>query len=184
MTMLIVNRQKSLKVFLLLRTSLHGEKVDDLNKQSRVAATRLTNSLDQLAQTGDESIVPDAQQRTTRNITHARRLDDEHTRTSFSKSSIPIKVLLRDKAILCRAPRHHRRHPRPVARLDFSDSNRTEQSRTRRFLSVGPARLEYFVSNRICEFPHLYTDYTDYRDFRNSGTVTHAGGCLVCLTIY
>src|SRR6185503_17590320 len=105
--MMIVYAQKPLKEFFLLRPSLHREKVDDLNEQSRLTTTRFPHSLDQLAQPRDKPIVTDTQQRTTRNIAHARGFDDEHARTSISKPPIPIEILLRDKAVLGRAPGHH-----------------------------------------------------------------------------
>src|ERR1044072_1912834 len=153
--MAIVNAQKPLKILLLLRPSLHGEKVDDLNEQTRLTTTRLPHNINKLPQPGKEPVIANTKQRTTRNIAHARGLDDKHSRTSLSKPSIPIEILLRDKTILGRAPRHHRRHPRPAARLELSDCNCAKQSRSRGFFSGGPARLEYLVSNWFSEFPHV-----------------------------
>src|SRR5262249_48964182 len=141
--MVVTDHKKALKIFLLLRPSLHCEKVDDLNEEERLAMARFPHRLDQLAQPRNKPIVTDAQQRATRNIAHARRFDHEHSRTPFSKPSIPIKVLLRDETVLGRAPWHHRRHPRPAVRFELPDSNRTEQSGSRRFVSGGPARFEY-----------------------------------------
>src|ERR1051325_10560553 len=148
----IVHPQKTLKVFHPLRPPLHREKIDDLNEQQRLPVTRLTHSLDEFAQSGNESIVADTQQWTTRNIAHTRRLDDEHARPPFSKTSIPVEVLLRNKPLFGRAPGHHRRHPRSAARLEFADGYRAEESRARRFFSSGPARFRDLVANRIRKF--------------------------------
>src|SRR5215213_11064254 len=164
--MMIVNSQKTLKILRLLRPSLHCKKVDDLNKQKRLTTARFAHSVNKLAQPRNETIITDPKQWSTRNIAHARRFDHEHSRTSFSKSSIPIKILLRDKAVLGCTPRHHRRYPRPAARLEIADSNRTEQSRTRGFPGGGPARLEYLMTNWIREFPHVPLHrLPDYRDY-------------------
>src|SRR6185369_3939275 len=153
--MMIVNREKPLKVLLLLRPSLHCEKVDDLYEQTRFTTTRFPHNIDKLAQTRNEPIVANAKQRTTRNVAYTGRFDHEHSRTPFSESSVPVKILLRDEPIFSRTPRHHRRHPRAAARFELPDRNRTEQSRPRGFFGVGPARLEYLVTNWISEFPHV-----------------------------
>src|SRR5690242_6635705 len=141
--MLICNRQKPLQVFRASGPPLHREKIDDLNEQQRLTAARFFHRLNQLAQSGNKAIVADAQQWTTRNIAHARRLNNEHTRASFRKTSIPVEVLLRHKTIFSRTPRHHRRHPRATTRFEPPDLNRTKQTRARRFISVRPASFFY-----------------------------------------
>src|SRR6185503_4222689 len=113
-SMLFTDLKKSLEVLPTFRSSLHRQKIDDLNEQQRLSATRLTHHLHQLLQSWYEPIIPDPQQRPTRNITYTRRLDHQHRRTSLSKPAIPIEVLLRDKPVLSRAPRHHRGHPCPA----------------------------------------------------------------------
>src|SRR5688500_4150386 len=119
--MAITDLKKPLKVLRPFRPPLHRQKIDDLNEQPRLAAARFTHDVDQLSQSRYESIVADAQQRTARNVAHSRRLDHQHRRTSLSKARVPIEVLLRDKPVLGRAPRHHRRHPRAARRLMPSD---------------------------------------------------------------
>src|SRR5690242_300571 len=126
--------QEALKVLRLLRTPLHCEKIDDLDKQQRLAAARFFHRLDQLAQTGNESIIADAEQWTTRNVAYARRFDHQHTRPTFSKALVPVEVLLRHESIFSRTPWHHRRHPRATERFEPADFNRTEQARTRSFV--------------------------------------------------
>src|SRR6185295_12948475 len=116
--MVIINAQKPLEVLLLLRPSLHCEKVDDLDKKPRLAVARFAHSFDKLAQTRNEPIVTNAKQRTTRNVAHARGFYDQHSGTTFSEPAIPVEILLRDKPVLGRTPGHHRRDPRPAARLE------------------------------------------------------------------
>src|SRR6185295_9700888 len=90
--MVIVYYQKALKIFRLLRTSLDGEKVDDLNQEQRLPITCFTHNFNELAQAGNESIVADTQQGTARNIADARGFNDEHARPSFGKTLVPIEV--------------------------------------------------------------------------------------------
>src|ERR1043166_5014245 len=129
--MLISDLQETLKELCLLRPSLHRQKIYDLNKQQRLAATRLLHCLDQLAQTGNESIVADAQQWTTRDVAHARSFDDQYAGTPFREAPIPIEVLLRDESVLRRSPRHHRRYPRAAACLELPKPDRTKEPRAR-----------------------------------------------------
>src|SRR6185369_7864287 len=153
--MQILHFQKSLKVFRTLRTSLHRKKINDLNKQQRLPIARFTHSLDELAQPGNKSIIADSKQWTTRNIAHTRRLNNKHTRPPFSKTAVPVEILLRDKAVLGRAPGHHRRYPRTTPCLELPYRNRTEEPRLSRFFCRGPARLEYLVPDWIRKFPHV-----------------------------
>src|SRR5215213_4908299 len=104
--MVLINLQKALKVFQLLRPPLHREKINDLNEQESLTITRLSHHLDELPQSRDETIVADAKQRTTRNVAHAGRLNDQHSGPPFRKASIPIEVLLRHKTVVRRPPRH------------------------------------------------------------------------------
>src|ERR1043165_3994038 len=153
--MSIIHFQEALKIFRTLRTTLHRKKIDDLNEQQRLPLASLTDNLGEFAQSGDKTIVADSKQRTTRNITHACRFDDQHTRPPLREPAVPVEILLRHKSIFRRAPGHHRRHPRAAARLEFADGNRAEEPRARRFFSRGPARLKYLVPDWIRKFPHV-----------------------------
>src|SRR5215213_186328 len=124
--MSIIHLKKSLKILRTFRTSLHRKKVDDLNKQQRLSFTRFTHSLNKFAQSGNKSIVTDTKQWTTRNVAYASRFNYQHTRTPFSKTSIPIEILLRYKAIFSRAPGHHCRHPRTAPCFELPYSNRAK----------------------------------------------------------
>src|ERR1051326_1435341 len=151
----IIHFQEALKIFRPLRTTLHSQKVDDLNEQQRLPITRFTHSLDEFAQSGNKTIVADTKQWTTRNIAYTSSFDNKHARPSFREPAVPVEILARYKAIFRRAPGHHRRHPRAAARFEFADGNRTEESRAHRFLSGGPARFEYLVPDWIRKFPHV-----------------------------
>src|ERR1051325_9772835 len=109
--MLIIHLQKALEVFRTLRTSLDREKVDDLNEQQRLPITRFTHRLDEFAQPRNKTIVADPKQWTTRNIAHASRLDDQHTRPAFGKTSMPVEVFFSVETDSFRPPPP--RPPRP-----------------------------------------------------------------------
>src|SRR5204863_7546483 len=96
--------------------------------EKRLPLTRFSHHFDKLAQSWNESIVANAKQRTTRNVTHASRFHHAHARSSFSKTTIPVEVTLRDKSIFSRAPRNHRRHPRAAARLTTANSDRAKKT--------------------------------------------------------
>src|SRR5215207_2210564 len=115
--MIFIDRQKTLQVLRLLRSPLHRKKIDDLNKQKRLAFAGVTHRINELAQSGNKPIIANPQQWTTRNITHACRFHDENTRTPFSKTTIPVEVLLSHKAILSRTPGDHGRNPRSATSL-------------------------------------------------------------------
>src|SRR5215213_3261144 len=108
--MIIIHSQKTLQVLRLLRSSLHGKKIDDLNKQKRLAFAGFTHRIDELAQSRNKPIVTYPQQWTTRNITHASGFPDEHPRMSFTKTTIPVEVLLSHKAVFSRTPWDHGRN--------------------------------------------------------------------------
>ena len=118
-------------------------------------------------------IVADAQQWTTRNIAHAGCFYDEHARASVSKAPVPVEILLCDDAVFSRAPRHHRRHPRPAARFERADAHGLEQQRARGFSGGRPASYFYLVSDWTRELPHLSHRLHD------SGTFTSGGFLLV-----
>jgi len=158
--MVLVNLQKTLEIFFLLGSTLHREKIDDLNEQQRLPLTRFPHSLDQLAQPIYKPIVTNAKQRSTRNVAHASRLDHEHTRTAFREPSIPVEILLSDKSILRGAPRHHRRHPRAAPSFETTDGNRTIKSRPGCFFRRRPASLEYLVFDWVSELPHFLQQIT------------------------
>src|SRR5205085_6092049 len=109
--------KETLKVFRALRPPLYGKEVDDLNEKFGVTLACLANRFDKLLQSRQESIVTDPKQRTAGNIANPGSFDDQRRRLSFSKSSIPIEIVLRDEAVCGRAPRHHRRHPSAAGKI-------------------------------------------------------------------
>src|SRR5688572_4901033 len=151
----IVNLKKSLEVFRAFRPSLHRQKIDDLNKQQRLAATRFLHHIHQLLQPRDKPVIAYTQKRTARNITHASRLDDEHCRPPFSKARVPIEVLLRDKPVFSRAPGHHRRHPRAASRLESSDFYRCVKKGSRSLFGSWPLSFFDSMSDWVRKLPHV-----------------------------
>src|SRR5258706_1746303 len=115
-------------VLLLLRPALHGEEVDDLDEELRLAPRALADDFDELSQPGEEAVVPDAQERSARHVADAGRLDDEDAWTPVGESSVPIEDVARDEPFLDRAPRHHRGHPRARAREDGPEADRAEEA--------------------------------------------------------
>ena len=67
--------KKAIEILAAIRPALDREKINDLNKKFGVAVACFAHGLDQLFQSGQKSIVPDAQERPTRNVTHTGRLD-------------------------------------------------------------------------------------------------------------
>src|SRR5205085_128467 len=145
--------QKPLKVFRPFRPPLYGQEVDDLNEKFSVSLARVANGFDKLLQTRQESIVTDPKQRTAGNIANAGSFDDERRRLSFSKSSIPIEIVLRDKAVCGRAPRHHRRHPTAAGKIQIAKINWLKRRDGVGFFSGGQpgSGIKWFV--RFHNFP-------------------------------
>src|SRR5258707_7094035 len=106
--------QEPLKIFRLVRTTLDGQEIDELNEELRLTVAGLADRIDQLFQSRQKSIVTDAQQRAARNVANAGSFNHQRRQSSPGKPSIPIKIVLGNKSIVSRAPWHHRRHPRPT----------------------------------------------------------------------
>src|SRR6266545_970252 len=174
--MSVSDLQKAIEVLLFFRTPLYGKKVDNLNEEFRLTLTRISDSINQLAKSGDESIVTNSQQRSAGNIANPSRLDHQNPRLSFRESTIPIKVFLCDKAIFGGAPGHHCRHPGAAGSFYGSDPNRLEKQRPCGFRSGGPARLRNCMLDRVLKFPHA-NDLTLPRDDRECRS-THFTLCL------
>src|SRR5437588_6549996 len=108
--MMTSDLKKPLEKLCPVRPPLNGEKVQDLNKETRMPATGFAHSLDKLAESGKESIMTNAQQRTAGNVAHTGGFNHQSARLSFGKSPVPIKICLGDKTIFGGPPRHHCRN--------------------------------------------------------------------------
>ena len=134
------------EIFRRIGPAFNREEIDYLNEESRMTFACFANRFDELLQSGHETIVTNAQQRTTGNIAHAGGFDDERCRSSFSKPAIPIQVVLGNEPVFGRAPGHHRRHPRAVFKLDSEPILiGLKQKRLARFVSSRPARFRYLM---------------------------------------
>ena len=94
-----------------LRAAADRQEVDQLDEEARLAVARLAHHAHELAQSGEEAVVADAQQRAAGHVADAGRLDHECPGTPAREAAIPVEHLGGDEAVLGRAPRHHRRHP-------------------------------------------------------------------------
>src|SRR5687768_12269447 len=93
----------------------------------------LPNSFNQLAKAGNETVVSNAEQRTTGYVANAGCLNYQYTGTSFGEAAIPIKVFLRDESIVSGSPGNHRRHPGPAFRLGSTNRDWLKQKRVCNF---------------------------------------------------
>src|SRR5260370_7573279 len=109
-------------------STLHWEKIDNLNEKFRLTIARCAHRFDELLQSWQEPIVADAQKRPAGNIAHARRFDDQRRGSSVSKTAIPIEIVLRNKTVFGRAPGHHRRHPDPTCECYSPNAYRLKQA--------------------------------------------------------
>src|SRR5262245_37682724 len=71
----------------------HGEEVDELDEEPRVALTALTHRLHQLPEAGDEPVVADAEQGPAPDVPDAGGLDDEHAGPPLGEARVPRQHL-------------------------------------------------------------------------------------------
>ena len=69
-----------------IRATADGQEIDDLDEQTRFAATGFAHHSHEVAQAGQKAIVADPQQRAAWNLTDARRFDNNRARTPASES--------------------------------------------------------------------------------------------------
>src|SRR5260370_20944161 len=94
--------EESLEVSLGIRSTLHCEKIDNLNEKLRWTIARCAHPFDELLQSWQEPIVADAQKRPAGNIAHACRFRDHRRGPYVSTTAIPIEVVLRNTTVLGR----------------------------------------------------------------------------------
>ena len=122
--MAIGNDEEALKEFLPLGTAADGEEIDQLNEQARAPLACCSDRLDQAAQSGQEAVVPDAQQRPARHIANAGRLHHDRARHAAGEALVPGDHLVGDIAFLGRPPRHHGGNPGPLGEAHRTDVDR------------------------------------------------------------
>ena len=69
----------------LVGPALDREEINDLNEKFCVALACFANRLNQLLQSGQESIVTDAQQRAAGDVANAGRFDDQRRRVGLQR---------------------------------------------------------------------------------------------------
>jgi hypothetical protein len=92
-----------------------------------VTCAGCADRLDQLTQAGQKSIVTDSQKRSAGNVANARGFDDHGSRLAFGEPSIPIQVVLGDKAIFSSPPGHHGGDPGAGGQLKRTNFDRLKQ---------------------------------------------------------
>ena len=129
-----------MKILRGLGSAAHGHEVDELDEETGVAGAVLAHGVDETAETRDEALVADAQERPARDVPDAGRLDDEHAGAAVGEACVPREHVLRHEAVLGRAPRHHRRYPRPLlGHCAATDRRRLEEPRAGGLLARRPA---------------------------------------------
>src|SRR2546425_5332872 len=146
--------KKPLEKLCRLRPPLNGEKVQDLNEETRMAATGFAHSLHKLAKSGKESIMTNAEQRTAGDVAHTGCFNHQSARLSFGKSPVPIKICLGDETVFGGPPGHHCRHPGAAFQADRANGDWLEKERPRSFLRAGPARFRDGMLDWVGELPH------------------------------
>ncbi len=71
-------------------------------------AAGVRDPVDELLQSRNEPVVPDAEQRSAGDVSNASGLHDDRPRRALREPSVPVEDVRRDGAVLRRGPRHHR----------------------------------------------------------------------------
>ncbi len=128
----IGHREEAAEEARALRAPADAEKIDDLDEEARAPAAPLSHRLDEALEAREKAIVANAEERAARHLADPRGLDDDHARRAVGEATVPVEHLLRDEAVLGRAPRHHRRHPAPlVDEQPRGEAERREERRPR-----------------------------------------------------
>jgi hypothetical protein len=148
--------QKPREVFCRIGTAFDGEEIYDLYQQTRVAVAGAADGFDEFAEPGQEAFVADAQERSTGYVAHARRFDDDGTRSPRRETPVPFEHFARHETVFRRAPRNHRRNPRPLFKLERANLDRLKEESTRRRLARRPARVGDVVPDDFRWVPHNF----------------------------
>jgi len=146
--------QEALEEFCRLRPASDGEKIDDLDEQPGAPVAGAFDGVDESPQPLDIAVMSDAQQRPARNVTHARRLDDDRAWATAREPLVPGDDRVGDEAVVGRAPRHHRRDPRSLLERQPSLAKRRKQARVRRLILGRNIALLGEVADALGRTPH------------------------------
>src|SRR5262249_47563311 len=152
--MAILDHEKTAEELVLLRTALDRQKVNDLDKEPRVAPAITPDDLDQRLKARNESLVSDAKQGSAWDIANPGGFDDDGPGAPLCKAAVPVQIVFGDKSILGGPPGNHGRDPGPALQGDRPDSNGSEQQGVASLLFSRPARIGDSVANWIRVAPH------------------------------
>jgi hypothetical protein len=153
---LLRDREKTLEEFVRIRTPANGQKIDELDEESRLSRARAADRLDQRSEPREEPRIADPQKRPARDVANAGGLDDQGTRAAPGKALIPGEHVGRDQAIVGRAPRDHRRNPCPLAERLRTHRNRLEEPSVESLRRRRPAARSRVVANALGGSPHRH----------------------------
>src|SRR5215831_2757705 len=146
--------QKSLKILFSVGTPSYGQKIDDLNDEFGFALARCAHCFDQLLQSGNESIVPDAQEWAARDIANPGGFDNQGGRPSESEPAVPVEIVLSDESVFGGAPGDHRGYPGATRKQQRPNLDRLEQQRRGGFFGGGPMGIGNRMLDRVRKLPH------------------------------
>ena len=116
------------------------QEVQHLDDQPRPPAAALPHRLHQLAESGEEAVVPDPEQGPRGHVAHARGLHHQDAGPALREAPVPLEHLRGHEALLGGAPGDHRGHPPPGPALERADPERGEQLAPSRLGGGRPAR--------------------------------------------
>ena len=149
-------REEAREEALRIRAAAHGEKVDELNVQPRLAAARAPHRVDQRPKSRQEPGIADPEQGPARHVADAGGLDHESAGTPARETLVPGEHVRRDEAVLGRTPGHHRRHPGALSELVGAHANRLKQRRARGLRRGRPAARPGVVADALRRSPHRH----------------------------
>ena len=122
---------------------------------SRVwSAARLSHGVNEPLQPLDITVVADAQQRPAWDVANAGRLHDDRAWPTARQPLIPGDDGIGDKAVIRRAPGHHRRNPSALREAEPTFLERREQTRALGLLTRGNPAGFGSVADALGGTPH------------------------------
>ena len=103
------------------------QEIDQLDEQARFPLAAFRHVLHEPREPRDETVSADAEQRPGWDVSNPRSFDHENPRATIGEAAVPVDHLRGGIALLCGAPRDHRRHPGPAPRREGADANRAEE---------------------------------------------------------
>src|SRR5262245_16018171 len=98
--------------------------------------------------------MPNAQQRSARNVANAGGLDHDRARSAACETAVPFDDAVRDKTVVRRAPGNHGRDPGALRQLQAADPDPREEQRLRRLLLRWNATMGGFERYALRGTPH------------------------------